>query len=75
MLKKFRIGISVTLFVLINLFFLDFAGFLPLGFHSVTKIQLVPALLALNVEVLVILLVLSLVFGRVYCCSGRKSYS
>ena len=67
MLKKFRIGISVTLFVLINLFFLDFAGFLPLGFHSVTKIQLVPALLALNVEVLVILLVLSLVFGRVYC--------
>ena len=67
MLKKFRIGISVTLFVLINLFFLDFAGFLPLGFHLVTKIQLVPALLALNVEVLVILLVLSLVFGRVYC--------
>lgn len=67
MLKKFRIGISVTLFVLINLFFLDFAGVLPLGFHSVTKIQLVPALLALNVEVLVILLVLSLVFGRVYC--------
>ena len=67
MLKKFRIGFSVTLFVLINLFFLDFAGFLPLGFHSVTKIQLVPALLALNVEVLVILLVLSLVFGRVYC--------
>ena len=67
MLKKFRIGFSVTLFVLINLFFLDFAGVLPLGFHSVTKIQLVPALLALNVEVLVILLVLSLVFGRVYC--------
>ena len=67
MLKKFRIGFSVTLFVLINLFFLDFAGLLPLGFHSVTKIQLVPALLALNVEVLVILLVLSLVFGRVYC--------
>ena len=67
MLKKFRIGFSVLLFVLINLFFLDFAGFLPLGFHSVTKIQLVPALLALNVDILVILLVLSLVFGRVYC--------
>ena len=67
MLKKFRIGFSVTLFVLINLFFLDFAGFLPLAFHSVTSIQLVPALLALNVDILVILLVLSLVFGRVYC--------
>ena len=32
MLKKFRIGISVTLFVLINLFFLDFAGGTPVRF-------------------------------------------
>ena len=67
MLKKIRIGFSIVLLVLITLFFLDFAGILPLGFHSVTKIQLVPALLALNINVLIILLLLSVVFGRVYC--------
>ncbi len=67
MLKKFRVGFSIVLIVLITFFFLDFAGILPLGFHSVTKIQLVPALLALNVDVLIILFVLSFVFGRVYC--------
>ena len=67
MLKKIRIGFSIVLLVLITLFFLDFAGILPFGFHSVTKIQLVPALLALNINVLIILLLLSVVFGRVYC--------
>ena len=67
MLKKFRIGFSLTLFILINLFFLDFTGFMPLGFHQLGSIQFVPALLALNIDVLVILLVLSFVFGRVYC--------
>ena len=65
MLKKFRIGFSLTLFILINLFFLDFTGFMPLGFHQLGSIQFVPALLALNIDVLVILLVLSFVFGRV----------
>lgn len=69
MLRKIRIVISLVLFVLITLFFLDFAGFLPTSFHAVTKIQLIPALLALNINVLVFLLVLTLLFGRVYCSS------
>ncbi len=69
MLRKIRIVVSVTLFALITLYFLDFAGFMPQGFHSLTKIQIIPALLALNIDVLVGLLILTLLFGRVYCSS------
>lgn len=69
MLKKIRVGISVILFTLITFYFLDFAGLLPDYFHRLAQIQLVPALLSLNVIVLVSLLILTLLFGRVYCSS------
>ena len=69
MLKKLRIGSSLILFVLITLYFLDFSGFLPDGFHVLAHIQLIPALLMLNVAALAFLLVLTLLFGRVYCSS------
>ncbi len=69
MLKKIRVVISVILFSSITLYFLDFANLLPKSFNVLTEIQLIPALLALNVFVLVALLVLTIVFGRVYCSS------
>jgi ferredoxin len=69
MLKKIRVTLSILLFSLITLYFLDFREFLPDWLQWLTKVQLVPALLALNVVVLVGLLLLTLLFGRVYCSS------
>ena len=69
MLKKIRILLSLTLFTLITFYFLDFREFLPDSFGFLAKIQLIPALLALNVVILASLVVLTLLFGRVYCSS------
>ncbi len=69
MLRKIRIVLSVVLFVLITFFFLDFAEILPPQFHALTKIQFIPALLALEIGIIIALIVLTLLFGRVYCSS------
>jgi polyferredoxin len=69
MLKKTRVVLSVVLFTLITLYFLDFRDFLPESFSFLAEIQFIPALLAVNVLVLVSLGVLTLLFGRVYCSS------
>jgi len=69
MLRKIRIGLSVILLILITLYFLDFAELLPFQLKVLEEIQLLPALLALNIGVLVSLTVLTFVFGRVYCSS------
>lgn len=67
MLRRLRIGISVVLFALITFFFLDFAGILPNSFHRLAHLQFVPALLSLSFGILIFLIVLTLLFGRVYC--------
>jgi ferredoxin len=67
MLKKTRVILSVVLFSLITFYFLDFAGILPQQFHALTHIQFVPALLALNLGILAFLVLLTLLFGRIYC--------
>ena len=67
MLRKIRIVVAALFFVLITLLFLDFTGALHTWFGWMAKIQLLPAVLALNVAVIVILALLTLLFGRVYC--------
>lgn len=67
MLRKIRIGISVVLFALITFYFIDFAGLLPNEFHVLAHLQFVPALLSVSVGILAFLVVLTLLFGRVYC--------
>lgn len=69
MLRKIRIIVSLVIFSLITLYFLDFAGFMPQGFHVLEHIQLIPALLALQFGILLFLFALTLLFGRVYCSS------
>lgn len=69
MLKRIRITLSLILFTLITLYFLDFREFLPDRISFLAEIQLIPALLALNIVILVSLVVLTLLFGRVYCSS------
>jgi len=69
MLRKLRIGVSMVTGALIALYFLDFAELLPLQLKFLEEIQLLPALLALNVGVLAALTLLTFIFGRVYCSS------
>lgn len=67
MLRKIRITSAVFCFVLITLLFLDFTGTLHLWLGWLAKIQLVPAILALNIAVIAGLLLLTVLFGRIYC--------
>ena len=67
MLRYIRIILAAVFFVLITLLFLDFTGALHTWFGWMAKIQLLPAVLALNFAVIALLVVLTLLFGRVYC--------
>ncbi|HCO66410.1 MAG TPA: ferredoxin [Dysgonomonas sp.] len=67
MLRKIRIIFAVIFFILITLLFLDFTGTLHHWFGWMARIQLIPAILAVNVAVIVGLIVITLIFGRIYC--------
>jgi ferredoxin len=67
MLRKIRRITAVAFFVLLTLLFLDFTDAMHPRFGWLAKIQLVPAILALNIAVIVVLVVLTLLFGRIYC--------
>ena len=67
MLKKIRKILAAVVFVLITLLFLDFTGTLHHWLSWLAKIQFLPAVMALNVVVIVAFLALTLIFGRIYC--------
>ena len=67
MLRKIRIFLAAISFLCCTLLFLDFTGTASSYFGWMAKIQFLPAVLALNVFVVVALLVLTLLLGRVYC--------
>ena len=67
MLRTVRVSVAIICFSLISLLFLDFTGTLHVWFGWLAKIQFLPALLALNVGVILSLLLLTLLFGRIYC--------
>ena len=67
MLRKIRIIAAAIFFTLITLLFLDFTGTIHAWFGWMAKIQFLPALLAMHVGIVLLLIVLTLVFGRVYC--------
>lgn len=67
MLRKIRIAFAITFFCLTTLLFLDFTGTLHQWFSWLAKIQFIPAVLAINASVVILLLLLTLFFGRIYC--------
>ena len=67
MLRKIRTILAAVVLALITLLFLDFTGTLHCWLGWLAKIQFLPAVMALNVIVVVALVVLTLVFGRIYC--------
>ena len=67
MLRKIRTILAAVFFTLITLLFLDFTGTLHCWLGWMAKVQFLPAVMALNVVVVVGLIALTLVFGRIYC--------
>ena len=67
MLRTIRLTAAIVCFALITLLFLDFTGTLHTWFGWLAKIQFLPALLALNIGVVLFLVLLTFLFGRIYC--------
>lgn len=66
MLKKLRFLLAGITGLLFTFYFLDFAGWTD-GWLNLARLQLVPALLAGSLLVVVALILVTLVFGRIYC--------
>lgn len=67
MLKIVRRVLAVFFFMMITLLFLDFTGTVSRWFGWMAKIQFLPSVLALNFGVILFLVILTLIFGRIYC--------
>lgn len=67
MLRKIRIILASVFFIGVTLLFLDFTGAAHAWLGWMAKVQFLPAVLALNFGVVAVLLVLTLLFGRIYC--------
>lgn len=67
MIRKVRQVLAVIVFIAVTLLFLDFTGTLHTWLGWTAKIQFLPALLALNFGVVTVLILLTLLLGRVYC--------
>lgn len=67
MLRKIRIVLATVMLTGITWLFVDFTGTAHQWFSWMPKLQLLEAILALNVVALVILIVMTLFFGRIYC--------
>lgn len=67
MLRKIRIPLAIVFWLLITWLLVDFTGTAQLYLGWMAKIQLLPAILALNVGVLIFLVALTLLLGRIYC--------
>ncbi|MBR1926488.1 MAG: 4Fe-4S binding protein, partial [Bacteroidales bacterium] len=67
MLKKIRVLLATLVFVAVTTLFLDFSGTLHHWLGWLAKIQFLPAVLALNLVVIIVLLLVTILFGRIYC--------
>lgn len=67
MLRKIRIVLAAVFFLGVTLLFLDFTGTIHAWLGWMAKIQFLPAVLAANFAVIAGLVILTLLFGRVYC--------
>lgn len=66
-LKRIRQIVAAVSIVMVTLLFLDFTGVTHKWFGWMAKIQFLPAVLSLNLAVIAGLIILTLVFGRIYC--------
>ena len=66
-LRKIRIALATVMFIGLTWLFVDFTGTARHWLAWMPKLQLLEAVLAVNVVVIAVLVVLTLVFGRIYC--------
>ena len=71
MLRKIRTILAAVFFVLITLLFLDFTGTLHHWLSWLAKIQFLPAVLALNVGVVIALVHRILFLSRIMACHSN----
>lgn len=67
MLRKVRIVLAAVMFIGITWLFVDFTGTAHHLTSWMPKVQFLEAVLALNIIVVAVLVVLTLIFGRMYC--------
>lgn len=67
MLRKIRLTLAALFFMAVTALLLDFTGTIHAWLGWTAKIQFLPALMALNVGVIALLVLLTLLAGRVYC--------
>lgn len=67
MFRKIRQTVALCCFLLVTLLFLDFTGTAHAWFGWLAKVQFLPAVLALNAAIIAFLIVVTFLFGRVYC--------
>ncbi len=67
MLRKIRIILAALFYIAVTLLFLGMSWRVNMWIAWVAKIQFLPALMALNFGVLAGLIILTLLFGRLYC--------
>ena len=67
MLRKIRITLAAIFYAGLTLLFLDFTGTLHAWIGWMAKIQFLPAVLAANAITIAALLLMTILFGRVYC--------
>lgn len=67
MLRKIRIVLAIVFFLGVTLLFLDFTGTARHWLDWMAKIQFLPAVLAFNLVAIIVLVVITLIFGRIYC--------
>ena len=67
MLRKIRIVVAVAVLMCVTALFIDFTGFAVQWCGWLASLQFVPAVMALNVIALAVLLLITVVMGRVYC--------
>ena len=66
-LRKTRIALAAFMFIGLTWLFVDFTGTAHRDVGWMAKVQLLEAVLALNAVIIAALVVLTLVFGRIYC--------
>jgi len=67
MLKKIRVALAVLSILAVTLLFVDITGTAARLWPWMAKVQLIPALLSLNFVAITLLLMMTLLFGRIYC--------
>ena len=67
MLKRIRVILAVICFLAVTALFVDFSATAVHGWGWLAKWQFMPAVLAANVLVLTVLILATLLLGRVYC--------